>query len=314
MIKTDLLRLLQQTPGYVSGEAAAAELNCSRTAVWKAVQQLEKEGYEIRAVRRKGYELLTDSGTFSSHGLAAALRHPRRIEHFASIPTTQTKANQLAAEGAGAGTVVSADEQTGGRGRLGRPWATAEGTGLAVSIIERPDIGITEAPAITMAAAVTAAEVLEKHGVHPAIKWPNDLLLEEKKVCGILTEMQSDPDEIRSIVIGIGMNVNETSFPADIPAVSLYQHTGVVWNRTSLTAELLDHWFEQLQLFEREGFAAFKDRWEKRAYRIGMEITIHQPRGDITGTMEGIDETGRLLLRLSDGTLQPVVSGDVPIG
>ncbi|PRO66839.1 biotin--[acetyl-CoA-carboxylase] ligase [Alkalicoccus urumqiensis] len=314
-MKGEILKMLSRAEGYTSGEHISEQLGISRTGVWKHIQSLREEGYTIVSVRKKGYRLEHSGTGFSAHAVSSKLRTEGiHIEHHEKIPSTQTRAQRLAQGGARGWTVVTADEQTGGRGRRGRPWSTKKGTALAASIILRLDKLPQEAAAITPTAAVIINDVLQRYGVDTRIKWPNDILAEGRKVCGILTEMHAEMDELHYLIIGIGVNVNETDFPEEIKptAVSLRHLTGQEWDRSALLAALLDELKKRLPEFEENGFTPFREDWLRYSTVINKEITIHQRHQSWKGRAVDIREDGRLIVETETGQKE-VISGDISI-
>ncbi|SDN36593.1 biotin--[acetyl-CoA-carboxylase] ligase [Alkalicoccus daliensis] len=318
-MKSELLTLLMEAaPNYISGQAICEKLNCSRTAVWKQIAQLKEEGYEIKAVRNKGYLLAHSSVPFSGHAVKAKLNCrilPYQIIFSSSLPSTQTKALRLATDGAEEGTVVIADQQTGGRGRLGRAWSTARGTGLAMSLLLKPDIPIHQAPQITLVAAVSIIKVLRKIGFDAKIKWPNDILIDNRKVCGILTEMQADPDRIQTIILGIGLNVNEQEFPEAIrnSAVSLSLINKEELSRTDIAAGLLNEFETDYQLFLQKSFSAFKSRWEEYSATLNRNVSVLHNNQMIYGQAVSISNEGVLKIVDESGKEHNIYSGDIEI-
>ena len=210
----------------MSGQALADIAGCSRTAVWKHIEELRKEGFEFEAVKKKGYRILKAPDRVSEDAIHQGLKSKiigRVIDYKESVPSTQKIAHSLAQEGAVEGTTVVADEQTEGRGRLLRSWHSPKGTGIWMSIILKPQLPPQKAPQFTLIAAVAVVQAIEEVcGLSPEIKWPNDILLNGRKVTGILTELQAEADKINSIIIGIGMNVNQKAedFPEELRTIA----------------------------------------------------------------------------------------------
>ncbi len=244
----------------------------------------------------------------------------RPLHFFPTIDSTNVYAAQLAREGAPAGTVVIADEQTGGKGRLGRSWVSPAGVNLYVSLILRPSVATAVAPQLNLLAAVAVAEAIsEVSDLTPAIKWPNDVLVDGKKVCGILAEMQTEAGALRSVVLGIGVNINAplTAFPPELhdKASSLFLLGGRLLDRATFTAALLTHLEKLYVLWLEQGFLAIRPAWERHAAAlIGKSITVAAPEGTLVGTVLGLDSDGALLLRdENDGTPRRVLAGDVTV-
>jgi BirA family biotin operon repressor/biotin-[acetyl-CoA-carboxylase] ligase len=246
------------------------------------------------------------------------LGHP--LHFFASIDSTNTYAAQLAREGAPEGTVVIADFQSGGKGRLGRTWVSPPGVNLYLSAILRPPVPASVVPQLNLLAAVAVADtIVQGCGLTPVIKWPNDVLLSDKKVCGILAEMQTEAGALRSVVLGIGVNLNAplSAFPEELrdKASSLILTSGQPVDRALFTATLLTHLEKLYVLWLEEGFPALRPLWERHATGlIGRRITVAAPEGTIVGTVLGLDSDGALLLRDEDrATLRRVLAGDVTV-
>ncbi|TVP82189.1 MAG: biotin--[acetyl-CoA-carboxylase] ligase [Alkalicoccus sp.] len=319
-MKSKLLAVLKENyPEYVSGEKLSGELSCSRTAVWKHIEKMRKEGYIIKAVRNRGYLLESSPEAFSAHAVASQLSDallPYKINFYRELPSTQPEAQRLFLEGAGEGTVVIADSQTSGRGRLGREWQSGEGKGLAMSIILTPGIPPYKAPQLTLAAAVSIVKAVNKMtGIDMEIKWPNDLLVDGRKVCGILTEMQSDPDQVRSVIVGIGLNVKKDNFSGGLEntAVTLEEAAGREVDRADVAAAILMQFASDYKLFLDKGFKGLKKDWETHTCTLGRFVRVEQNGVYFTGKAESVDDQGVLQVRTEDGILHPVVSGDIEL-
>ena len=244
----------------------------------------------------------------------------RPLHFFETIDSTNTYAMQLAAEGAVEGTLVVADAQTGGRGRLGRSWVSPAGVNLYCSLILRPPIAASLAPQINLVAAVAVADTMAGlDGPPPAIKWPNDVLLSGKKVCGILAEMQTRGEHLQAIILGIGVNLNVRleAFPQELrdKASSLFVVTGTPVERAAFAASLLTHLEQAYLLWLEEGFPALRAAWERYAADlIGRQIAVAAQGEAISGTVLGLDTDGALLVReQTTDTPRRVVAGEVSV-
>lgn len=242
------------------------------------------------------------------------------LHFFPTIDSTNVYAVRLARAGAPAGTVVIADEQTGGKGRLGRSWVSPPGVNLYLSLILRPPVTTAAAPQLNLLAAVAVADaILAVSGLTPSIKWPNDVLVDGKKVCGILAEMQTEAGVLRSVVLGIGINVNAplSAFPLELhdKASSLFLTGGRVIERTAFTAALLTHLEKFYVLWLEQGFLAVRPVWERHAAALmGRFITVAAPEGTIAGVVLGLDSDGALLLQEGSGGMsRRVLAGDVTV-
>lgn len=320
MKKEDVLRLLRSAPsGYLSGAELAATLGVSRTAVWKRIKALERDGFGIEAVPSKGYRLtlspdLIDLETLRR--LCADRTIGREIVYRAETTSTNTLAMEMAQQNAPTGTVVLAETQTGGKGRLGRRWISPRGN-LFLSVILRPDVPTHKAPIVTLMGAIAVASALRKAtGVPAGIKWPNDVLVHGKKICGLLTELSAEPDRIRYVVLGIGVNVNLdlTSLPDEVRllATSVVEASGAPVDRTQLIAEVLaqlDRWYSRF-LSDQYGVLA---AWRELNVTLGRRVVVSAPGGQFQGAAQDIDNEGRLVVLLDDGTSRAVAAGDVTI-
>jgi BirA family biotin operon repressor/biotin-[acetyl-CoA-carboxylase] ligase len=320
MHKDDILRLLRTSrSGFVSGMELATAMGVSRTAVWKHVKTLEKEGYGIEAVPSKGYRLLSAPDLIVPGEVMRELRTKtigRAIAHRIETGSTNSLAMELAQQGAADGTAVVAETQTGGKGRRGRSWVSPRGN-LYLSVVLRPAVPVYKAPLITLMGAVAVASAIRKHlGVPAAIKWPNDILITGKKVSGLLTEMSAEPDRIRHIVLGVGVNVNMDlrTLPPDIRSRSttLAAAAGRSIDRTGFLKALLaelDHWYRCFLKKETDVLVA----WQELNETIGKRVAVSGAGEMLEGQAAGVDAEGRLILQLDDGTVRQVAAGDVTI-
>ena len=332
MTKDRILSILKGSEGYVSGEAISREIGVSRAAVNKAVRSLMAEGYEIDSVNNRGYCLKSSPDILSKAGLMGLLPEERLSDIYCcdSISSTNLKLNELAFEGACDGTVVIANEQTGGRGRRGRSFASPRDKGIYLSYLMRRSGTPETATEITAWTAVAAARAIETVcGVSVSIKWVNDLLINKKKICGILTEMsvENESRSIQSIIIGIGINVNEE--PADFDesirdiASSILTETGKAVKRAELAAELVRRLDKMNRDFPDEK-KEYLDLYRQRSIIRGQRILINPLAGAgsedlIThvskreATAEGINEDFSLHVRYDDSAEEDINSGEVSI-
>jgi BirA family biotin operon repressor/biotin-[acetyl-CoA-carboxylase] ligase len=303
---------------YVSGEAISDKLGLSRAAVWKHVESLRGHGYRIDAVPARGYRLreIPDRLTplellplLSTHDLGQVLHC------HAELPSTNDLAKQLAEEGAAHGEVVLAERQTAGRGRRGRAWSSPAGKNLYFSAVLRPEsLPPQRAPELTLVASVALCHAVRQAGVDAGIKWPNDILAGGRKVCGILTEMAADPDQVQWVVLGVGVNLN--AGPEDFPEELRGQATSLAMERrqpvpralfAAAALGLLEEWLDR---FDREGFAGVRDEWRVLSDTLGREVRVMLDGREVVGRAEDVDETGALLVR-TERTVERVLSGDV---
>ncbi|WP_078382727.1 biotin--[acetyl-CoA-carboxylase] ligase [Sutcliffiella halmapala] len=307
---------------FLSGQKISEELGCSRTAVWKHIEELRNAGYELEAIRRKGYRITKIPNKISDNEISLGLktRDLGRVIHFEeSVTSTQRIAHQLAHDGAVEGTLVVAEEQTAGRGRLNRAWYSPKYTGVWMSLILRPNLPPAKAPQLTLLTAVAIAQAIEEvTDLRTDIKWPNDILINKKKSVGILTEMQAEADKINSVIIGMGINVNQSleHFPEELHSIatSLAIELGEPINRAELIQVILLK-FEQLyHRYLEHGFYPIKLLWESYAISIGKKIIARTITGTLEGIAVGITEDGVLMLEGIDGEISYIHSADIEIG
>ncbi len=314
-----LKHLLLQKEQFISGAELAGKFNISRTAVWKHIKALEREGFGIEGVPSRGYRLVAIPDALSTGDIAQGRSGQimgREIHLFTELPSTNTLAMELARDNAPEGAVVIAEAQSGGKGRLGRTWISPRGN-LYVSVVLRPDLSPYRAPLVTLAGAIAAAWAIRKQlDIQAKIKWPNDIMIGERKVGGILTEMNAEPDRVKYLVLGIGINVNVElqALPPDIGllATSLLSETGSKIDRVAflngLLAEL-ERWYTLLL----ESDAAVLSEWESLNMTTGRRVAVKGHDGVLEGLARGIDREGRLIVELDDGAIHNVASGDVTI-
>lgn len=302
---------------FTSGEMLSGKLGLSRTAVWKCVESLREKGYRIDAVPARGYRLVEIPDRLTALELAPLLNtHDigRTIHYRESLPSTNEHAYRLAQEGASHGEVVIAEQQTAGRGRRGRSWASPPGANLYCSVILRPELSPQRAPELTLLAAVAVAETLREAGANASIKWPNDLLVEGRKIAGILAEMSAEADSVSFVVLGIGVNLNirRAEFPRELNALatSVMEARGQRVPRALFAAALWTRLERWLDVHQEKGFAPVRDAWRQLASTLGQEVLVKTETREFRGHAEDIDDSGALLVRTPSG-LERVDAGDV---
>jgi BirA family biotin operon repressor/biotin-[acetyl-CoA-carboxylase] ligase len=301
-----LRRILEEREGrFVSGQEIGRRLGTSRAAVWKQVQGLRRRGYGIEGARGAGYRLLGRPDLIEEPDLFSRLSRPdfwKAFHFFPVTDSTNTRAAELAGKGAAHGSIVCADAQTSGRGRLGRKWESPPGVNLYLSLLLRPPVDPSQAPALTLATAVALAVAIEDvSGLKAALKWPNDLYVDGRKVAGILAEMSADPDRLRHVVIGVGLNVNAdaSSFPGELreKAASLSMIAGRTFRRADVLARFLDAFAECYDAFLSGGFKALLPEWNRRDLLAGKRALLRHGGEETRGRVLGVEESGMLLFR-----------------
>jgi len=313
--------MLREQDDRLSGAEMSKILGISRSAVWKHIKSLRREGYRIEAKPASGYQLVSVPEHPTPWEIQSGLRTEqfgKKIYAFPQIASTNEVAFRLALNGAEEGHVVVAESQTKGKGRMGRQWESPAGLNIYLSIILRPKMLPSKTPLITLMAAVACAEAIDEVvGLIPAIKWPNDLMIGMKKLGGILTEADIELDGINFVVVGIGINVNmpPSAFPPSIKeiATSLLEAGGRNVSRTALTQAILQHleqWYARLGQGRGE---EIRMRWEELSLVRGQEIEVTFMEEVVRGTALEIDEDGALLVQINNGTIRRVVAGDVTV-
>lgn len=311
--------LKKEKDKFLSGQVISDKLKVSRNAVWKHIKNLEAKGFNFETIRGKGYRLRAEAEPFNIETLTKALenfklKHP--IEFFNSVDSTNEKAYDLAKKDCTDKTVVISDHQKNGKGRVGRKWSSPKGKNLYFSIVLKPTISPMEAQNITLAAGVALADTITQvcPTINPALKWPNDVLVDGKKIAGILTEMNSESDRVNFIIIGIGVNLNShiktDSIDVTATAASLKELTGEPINRSLFTATLIKNLDKIYEDFLKGENKKILERWSKYFNLVGETITVKGPPS-ITGKCLGIDENGALLVKTTNGKTEKITFGDL---
>ena len=321
-VRTKLIEAFSDANGtFISGQQIADYIGCSRTAVWKHIEELRTEGFVVEAVRNKGYRIIFTPEKVTANEIQLGLQTKtlgKMIHYEESVETTQKIARTLANDGVPEGTLVVAEEQLGGKGRLMRNWYSPKFSGIWMSLILRPKIPFHQAPQLTLIAAVAVAQAIEHTtSLKPQIKWPNDILINRKKVTGILTELQAESDRIHSVIIGIGINVNQekSDFPEELQeiATSLLIEDGKKVSRARVIQEVLVRLEALYEQFLDEGFLPIKQLWESYAISLGKEIKATTVNDTIVGKAIGITDEGVLLVEDRSGKVHSIYSADIHI-
>ncbi len=317
--KEKVLGVLLESGGFVSGETLAERLGISRNSVWKAVTSLRSDGFEIEAVTNKGYILSSEGTALSEPVIRKYLpeNDSRSIYIFDTIDSTNNYAKKLASEGAGNGTLVTADMQTAGRGRLGRSFCSPAGGSIYMSVILRPKTDMQSSQLITSCIAAAAADAVDRVcGTDVKIKWVNDLYLNGKKICGILTEaaINFESGGLDYAVAGIGINLRSVkeSFPEELLKIasSVEDETGNLPGRCRLIAEILKNIDSYMQNIEKK---AFLEEYRRRSFITGMRVAVSKYDEERTATALGISDNAGLIVKYDDGTEEVLNSGEARI-
>lgn len=304
--------------GYVSGEQLSRALNVSRTAVWKHIQELRNKGYTFEAAPRLGYRLMAAPDLWDVQALLTQLQTRqlgKQVYVFDTLDSTQNKAHELVKQGASEGTLVIADQQTMGRGRMGRVWHSPKGKGIWMSLVLQPQISVQFIPQFTLLIAVAMFRAIRKAvpDVDIGIKWPNDLLIKGKKVCGILLESSATDESLNYVVAGVGISANLTAedFSEELHTIgtSLLMETGKPVDRVQLVAEWLRQVEDLYDLYMLQGFAPIRTLWEASNVTLGTRVRVQSAKGFTEGEAIGLEESGALRVKQTDGEIVTVYSG-----
>jgi BirA family transcriptional regulator, biotin operon repressor / biotin---[acetyl-CoA-carboxylase] ligase len=314
-----LLALLAENPtNVISGASIAKEIGVKRQTVWRWIETLRESGVNVKGHPRSGYHIERVPDVLAPQLLARHLRDTpfaKRILHFFQTESTNDVAMRLGESGEPHGAVVIAESQTAGRGRAGHSWVSEKSAGIYVTVLLRPAISPMHSPALTLVAGLAAHDAIaEETGLSPDIRWPNDVMLNGKKVCGILTEMQAEIDRVHFAAVGIGVNVNQHKMPAELAAIatSLRSETGRTHSRLELLARLLRHLDRYYNQFVGEGTGPIVRRFaEVSSYGEGKRVRIVNGKDSFIGTTAGLEPSGILRVRREDGRIESLISGIV---
>lgn len=318
--KTKILTILRENDTYVSGQQLCNQLGVSRTAVWKVIDALREQGYQIEAVQNKGYKLLSAPDVMSASEIASRIHTKwagQKIVYLAETDSTNNDCRRLLQEGSPNGTLVVADMQKTGKGRRGRTWISPPGVSIYMTIGLRPEFEPGRASMLTLVMALAICRTLaDVTGLNTQIKWPNDIVVNGKKVCGMLTEMSLVDAYIDQVVIGVGVNVNQEQFAPEIAqtATSLRIETGEKVGRVQIIQKSMEYFEEYYEKFVTTcDMSAIMGEYNDALANMGAQVRVLDPKGEFGGIARGIDEMGQLLVELSDGTITAVYAGEVSV-
>ncbi len=319
-MKTAILRLLKEDDCYISGQQLCDRFQVSRTAVWKAVEQLKKEGYMIEAVRNKGYRLVDSPDVMSKAEIESMVKTKwagRSVIYYDETDSTNIQAKLAGENGSEHGTLVVADRQVAGKGRRGRSWESPKGVCVYMTLLLRPSIAPVKAPMLTLVMALSVAEaVRELTGQEAGIKWPNDIVLNKKKICGILTEMSTEIDYINYVVTGVGINTNQETFSEEIRerATSLLIEGGRHISRSELVAAVMKRYEENYERFmETKDLSGLQKKYNGMLVNCGREVRVLEPKEEYSAFASGINEVGELVVTTPEGEEKHIFAGEVSV-
>jgi len=317
-----IVELFRERDGEVlSGADIAKSLKVSRTAIWKHMNGLKAQGYRIASLPSRGYRLLASPDSLAAVELAAGLnlkRIARRVYCVRETDSTNQYAFRLADEGMEEGTVVVAESQTAGKGRLGRRWESPFGVNLYCSIILRPPLSPVRASQLTFLSAVAVCRAIDTFTrLKPQLKWPNDILINGSKVAGLLNELNAEMDTVHFVILGIGVNINmrREQFPEGLrhPASSLLIEGGVPVDRSGFARAVLSALDDLYDIYLHQGFSPVKNEWLSRSTVVGRRVRVSFGKEVLEGNVSGIDDDGALLLDRGGAACERVLAGDVTL-
>ena len=319
-MKEEILRLLRSADGYISGQELCNRFGVSRTAVWKAINQLKEAGYEIEAQQNKGYRLMAAPDLMTEAEIKSLMHTEwvaKEVLYFDTIDSTNTKAQELAEKGYPSGTLGVADKQESGKGRRGRSWVSPSGTGIFMTLMIKPDINPNNASMLTLVAALAVAKAITSvTGEEALIKWPNDIVVNGKKVCGILTEMNAQFDYINHIVVGIGINVHNESFPEEISQMAsslMIEAGGKRFHRAQIIAETMSYFEQYYDTFlKTQDLSALVREYDELLVNRNKSVRVLDPKEPFDGKAMGITPKGELIVDTWESR-KLVSSGEVSV-
>lgn len=316
-IKKRILEFFHQNSGlFVSGEDISRDLGFSRAGLWKYIKKLRDEGYEIEAIPHLGYKLNSTPDKIYGYDLSVGLKTvnmgKKSIYYYDSISSTNDRAYELAEEGEPEGTLVISETQTSGKGRIGRKWISPKGDGIYMSLILRPDVETDEIPTITLITALAVIKAISKTcDIKAGIKWPNDVYVAGKKICGILTEIKAQPDLVDFLILGVGINVNTSSAKLPPEGTSLKLECDHHIERKELVRVFLMEFESFYGKFSKDGFKSLLKECKELSLVLGKNVKVDEHNRLLKGKAVDIDEKGALIIESDNGTLQRIFSGDV---
>lgn len=319
-MKKKILNILRKSKDeYISGERLSEELGITRAGIWKHIKSLKEAGYVIESISNRGYKLISTPDIIDSEEILPLLTTKyigRNFIHFDEVDSTNVQCRRACSNNPIEGMVVAAEEQTSGRGRLGRSWISPKGTGIWMSIVLKPNISPMVAPRTTLIGAAAVYTALKEMGISVGIKWPNDIVINGKKICGILTEMNAEIERVNYVIMGIGINVNMESFPDELKekATSLKNELGNEVDRKKLVANILNNFEVFYEEFKNTGdISRVIEICKEGSLLINKEVRVINGNNEVICTVIDIDDEGELIVKHKDGTIKRVISGEVSV-
>lgn len=309
-MRKEIIEILKNKKNYISGEEIGSLLGISRAAVWKNIEALRNKGYIIESVSNKGYRLIDSTDVLNDGDI-----NYDKVLYKSELDSTNDEGKRQAAKGCKNGLLIICDNQTAGKGRLGRSWQAEKNTGIYMSMVIYPDIMPGEIPQITLATGIAVMRAINNvTGLKTQIKWPNDIIINGKKLAGILAEMSAEMEKVNYVVIGIGINVNIESFEGELKekATSLYIETGKRCKRSLIINEFVKEFEICYNEFCKNGFAPFVKEYNENCANVGKLVKTIGSRTSIEGISKGVNEKGEILIETENG-ITAVMAGEVSI-
>jgi BirA family biotin operon repressor/biotin-[acetyl-CoA-carboxylase] ligase len=311
----EIIGFLKESKDYLSGEEISRKLKLSRAAIWKNIEELRKNGYKIEAVKHHGYRIVSSPDKLLPEEIRfklAAKTFGKKIIYEQSLPSTMDVAFQLALDGEAEGTIVCAETQSKGRGRMGRSWVSPKGKGIYASLILRPTLSTLDVPKLTLLGAVALCEVLRtEYQLAATIKWPNDILIDGKKLAGFLLELNAEMERVRFVILGFGVNVNTSMSTLPEASTSVKHELGKNVSRVELMQKFLQSFETWYQKSLIQGFEPMMKRWKELSSTIGRPIRISDIQGSWEGVAMDLDPHGGLVIKTKEGVMVKRMTGDV---
>lgn len=317
-MKAKVLKALRESEEFLSGQQLCSRLGVSRTAVWKVITQLKEEGYQIESVRNKGYRLLSAPDIYSESEIKSRLRTKKlaqKLLFFDELDSTNTFCRQNGDKYPD-GTLVIANTQTAGKGSRGRGWESPENVSVYMTVLLKPEIRPEHAPRLTPVMALSIVRALRTMGIEAGIKWPNDVVMNGRKLVGILTEMSAEIDYIHQVIIGAGINVLTEQFPEEIAqrATSLLLETGKRFSRSEIAAEIMNCFEEDYHIFLKTcDLSGLLEAYRRFSVTVGNQVRVMDRKGEYTGRALDVDSVGQLLVEKEDGSRVKVFADEVSV-
>lgn len=319
-MKYDILKILKERKEFISGEELGEIFNVSRASIWKCITKLKQDGYNIDSITNKGYLLYDNKDILNSFEVMQRISNSnlwKKCYYFDKVSSTNDEAKIKAFNDEKEGTIIIAEEQYEGKGRQGKSWASARGTGLWMSVILKPNILPTQAAQLTLITGISLCRAIKKStNLEVYIKWPNDIVINRKKVSGTLTEMSAEIERTKFVIIGIGININTEEFPYELEkkATSLKLETGKTYERREIVSNVLEELENvYLQYIKTNSFVPFKEEYKNLCINMNKDVKLKYKNNEIIAKTIDISDSGELIVKDNNNQNLNIFSGEVSI-